>query len=365
MKNFKSFLEFNKAKKEDLINHIKMLKTKLGKKIVIPAHHYQNPDIIQFADFVGDSYKLAVESRKSTADFIVFCGVKFMAEGAKILSRNNQKIIIPNPHAGCPLADMADITLVKKAFDKIKDQSNNEIVPVVYINSYADLKSFCGNNGGSVCTSSNAGKIINFYLSQNKSILFFPDFYLGKNTANNMNIDEKYIVKIKKDLALETQGNISEAKIFLWDGFCPIHHHFTIHDIKNVKRHYSDIKIIVHPECREDVVNTADISGSTEIIYNTIKNSEKGSIWGIGTETTFVERIAHENRDKTILPIRTSACKNMTMTTLPYLAASLQSISNYLDNKNNPLKYEIIVENEYLESAKISLQKMIDIVENK
>lgn len=363
MKNFKSFLEFNKAKKEDLIEHINMLKKKLGKKIVIPAHHYQNPSIIQFADFIGDSYKLAIESRKTTADFIVFCGVKFMAEGARILSNKNQKIIIPNPHAGCPLADMADINLVKKAFEKIKNQTKNEIVPVVYINSYADLKSFCGKNGGSVCTSSNAGKIINYYLSQNKSILFFPDYYLGKNTANNINIDEKYIVKIKKNLTLETTGNISNAKIFLWDGFCPVHQHFTINDIKNLKRNYPNIKIIVHPECREDVVNEADLSGSTEKIYKTIKESEKGSIWGIGTETTFVERIALENKDKTILPLRTSACKNMTMTTLPYLASSLQSVSNFLDNKNNTLKYEVNVENEYLENAKISLQKMIDIVE--
>lgn len=363
MKNFKSYLEFNKAKKEDLIDHITMLKKKLGKKIVIPAHHYQNPDIIRFADFVGDSYKLAIESRKTTADFIVFCGVRFMAEGARILTKNNQKIIIPNPHAGCPLADMADINLVKKAFEKIKNQSKNEIVPVVYINSYADLKSFCGENGGSVCTSSNAGEILNYYLNQNKSILMFPDYYLGKNTVNNIGINEKYIVKIKKNLAFETHGNISEAKIFLWDGFCPIHHHFTITDMKNLKIHYPNIKIIVHPECREDIVNAADITGSTEKIYNTIKNSEKGSIWGIGTETTFVERIAAENKDKTILPLRTSACRNMTMTTLPYLASSLQSISNYLDNKNNSLKYEVNVADEYCENAKISLQKMIDIVE--
>lgn len=364
MQNFKSFQELNKFKKEELVDYIKSLKQELGKKAVIAAHHYQNPDIIKFADFIGDSYKLAVESNKTDADFIIFCGVLFMAEGARILSNKEQKILIPNPHAGCPLADMADLNMVKKAYNKIKNEINNEIAPVVYINSYADLKSFCGENGGSVCTSSNAEKIINYYLNLNKSILFFPDFYLGKNTANKIGIKKESITLIKKNLSFETTGNIKETKIFLWDGFCPIHYNFNISDIINLRKNYPEIKIIVHPECKEDIVNEADIFGSTEKIYNTIKNSEKGSIWGVGTETTFVERIAMENKDKTILPLKTSACKNMVMTTLPYLASSLQSIKYFLNNKNKSLKYEVNVEKTYKGNAKISLQKMIDIVEN-
>ena len=355
MENFRSFQELNKLKKEELIEIIKNLKQKLDKKIVIAAHHYQNPEIIQFADFIGDSYKLAVESSRTNAEFIVFCGVLFMAEGARILS---------NPHAGCPLADMADLNMVKKAYDKIKNEINNEITPVVYINSYADLKSFCGEYGGSVCTSSNAEKIINFFLQQNKAILFFPDYYLGKNTVNKMGIKDDFIAVIKKNLSLETTGNIKKAKVFLWDGFCPIHYNFIISDIINLRKSYPEIKIIVHPECREEIVNKSDFFGSTEKIYNIIKNSNKGSIWGIGTETTFVERIALENKDKTILPLKTSACKNMVMTTLPYLASSLQSILSFLENKNNQLEYEVNVDKEYQENAKISLQKMINIVEN-
>jgi quinolinate synthase len=364
MKNFKSFQELNKYNKEELIDYIKNIKQKLSKNIVIAAHHYQNPDIIQFADFVGDSYKLAIEANNADTDFIVFCGVLFMAEGARILANKNQKIIIPNPHAGCPLADMADLNMVKKAFNKIQNEINKNIAPVVYINSYADLKSFCGEKDGSVCTSSNAGKIINFYLNQDKSILFFPDYYLGKNTANQSGIKEENITVIKKNLSLETTGNIKESKVFLWDGFCPVHHNFIKSDIINLRKNYPMIKIIVHPECREDIVNESDIVGSTEKIFNTIKNSEKGSIWGVGTETTFVERIAVENRDKTILPLKTSACKNMVMTTLPYLASSLQSILYFKENKNKTLRYEVNVDKAYQDYAKKSLNKMIDIVEN-
>lgn len=352
-----------KMNKTDLIDFIKESKNKLRDKIIIPVHHYQSSDIVQFADIIGDSYKLSVESGKSNASFIVFCGVMFMAEGASILAKNNQKILIPNPHAGCPLADMADLMMVKKALEKLKKEVKNDIIPVVYINSYADLKSFCGKNNGSVCTSSNAEKIINYYLKQGKSVMFFPDYYLGINTANKMNINDKEIAKLKKNLHIETTGNIHDAKIILWDGFCPIHQNFSAGDISNLRKNYPNIKIIVHPECKEEVVKESDLSGSTEKIYQTIKNSEKGSIWGIGTETTFVERIANENKDKTILPLKTSVCKNMSMITLQNLAISLESISDFLKNKKNSLKYEVRVNDEYREYSKIALQKMIEIVE--
>src|SRR4030042_2300457 len=189
-----------KMDKPKLIDLIKESKNKLRDKIIIPVHHYQSSDIVQFGDIIGDSYKLSVESSKSNASFIIFCGVMFMAEGASILAKKNQKVLIPNPHAGCPLADMADLMMVKKAFEKIKKEVKNEVVPVVYINSYADLKSFCGENEGSVCTSSNAEKIISYYLKQNKSVLFFPDYYLGINTANKLTINEKDIAKLKKNL---------------------------------------------------------------------------------------------------------------------------------------------------------------------
>lgn len=354
-----------KMDKLELIDFIKESKKKLKDEIIISVHHYQSSDITQFADILGDSYKLSVESSKSNASFIIFCGVMFMAEGASILAKNNQKVLIPNPHAGCPLADMADLILVKKALDKLKKEVKNDVVPVVYINSYADLKSFSGKNHGSVCTSSNAEKIIDYYLKEGKSVLFFPDYYLGINTSNKLNINENEIAKIKKNLHIETAGSIHDAKIILWDGFCPIHQNFNTTDISNLRNNYPGIKIIVHPECKPEVVKESDFTGSTEKIYQAIKNAEKGSIWGIGTETTFVERIANENKDKTILPLKTSACKNMTMTTLQNLAASLDSINEFIKNKKNSLKYEVRVNDDYREFAKTALQKMIEIAEKK
>jgi len=348
--------------KEKLINKIKEIKKDLGKRIVIPAHHYQSPDIVQFGDFIGDSYKLAVECSKTDADYIVFCGVLFMAEGASILSRDNQKVLLPERSAGCPMADMAAIEFVEKAYEKIKKEVKRDIAPVVYMNSYADLKSFCGIHGGSVCTSSNADKIFEYYFKQDKAILFFPDYYLGRNTANTMGIDEKYIVKIKKDSSFKSTGDITEAKVLLWDGYCPIHQRFTVGDIKYLREKYPGIKIIVHPESAVEVVNEADMSGSTEKIFRLIKESPSGSKWGIGTESTFVNRLADDYPDKLIVPLRESKCKNMLKITLEALNNSLQSILDYQKGKGK-LITEIRVAEEYKTGAKKALQKMIEIVE--
>ncbi|MCK4798640.1 MAG: quinolinate synthase NadA [Spirochaetes bacterium] len=355
----KKYLGMNK---EELINHINRLKNKLGDKIVIPAHHYQAIEIVKFGDFIGDSYKLAVECSKSSAEFIVFCGVLFMAEGASILAKANQKVLLPEPTAGCPMADMADLQLVEEAYKLISKETKKEIVPVVYMNSYVDLKSFCGEKGGAVCTSSNAEKILDYFFKQDKAILFLPDYYLGRNTADSMNIEEKNIVKIKKDLDFETVGSLNEAKIFLWDGFCPIHLRFTSDDVKFLRQKYPDIKIIVHPESREEVVKNSDLSGSTEKINKLINESSSGSIWGVGTETTFVNRLAIENPDKIIMPLRESVCKNMTKITLPHLASSLESINEYIEGKNK-LRFEISVDDKYKNKAKQALKKMIEIVE--
>lgn len=348
--------------KIELIEKIKNLKKELGNRLVIPTHHYQARDIVKLGDFVGDSYKLAVECSKTNADFIVFCGVLFMAEGAKILSKPNQKVLLPEPTAGCPMADMASIELVEKSYRLISEKCNRAVVPVVYINSYADLKSFCGEKAGAVCTSSNAPMIIDYYLKKDKAVLFFPDYYLGINTVRSMNIDNQYIVKVKRNMSFDSSHDAKYAKIFLWDGFCPIHQRFTEGDIKYLKSKYPNIKIIVHPECKEEVVNKADITGSTEKIYNMIKDSPSGSVWGVGTETTFVERLALDYPDKTIVPLRESKCVNMVKINLTNLASSLDSIIDYINGKGK-LKYEIMVDEKYKENAKKALKKMIEIVE--
>ena len=347
---------------KELVDYIYNLKNKLKDRVIIPVHHYQSKEIVQFADFVGDSYKLAVECSKVNAEFILFCGVLFMAEGASLLAKQNQKILIPEAMAGCPMADMVDINLVEKAYQIIGKNCTKEIVPIVYMNSYADLKSFCGVKNGTVCTSSNAAKIFDYYLKKDKIILFFPDYYLGKNTAKGIKIDEKYIVKINRDLSFETKADVSKTKIFLWDGYCPIHQRFTSGDISCLREKYPDIKIIVHPECTEKVVEKSDISGSTEMIYKLIKDSSPNSVWGVGTETVFVNRLATDFKDKVIIPLRDSVCKNMAKITLKSLALSFQSIDNYI-NKRGKLKYEITTKDKYKINAKKSLEKMIEIIE--
>ncbi|HPP04035.1 MAG TPA: quinolinate synthase NadA [Spirochaetota bacterium] len=346
--------------RETIIDNIIKLKEKLKESVIIPVHHYQNYDIVKLGDFIGDSYKLAVESSKTDKEFIVFCGVKFMAEGTKILAKSFQKVLIPDIMAGCPMASMIDYNIAEKIFNILQQDCKREISPVVYMNSYADMKAFCGKNGGSVCTSSNAEKIIKYYLENNKSIFFFPDYNLGINTVNKLGIPKENIVKVKRDLSIE--GDVKNALLFLWDGFCIVHKNFKTTDILELRKRYEGIKIIVHPECDEDVVNLADYSGSTEKIYKTIKEAPSGSIWGIGTETVFVDRLQKEFPDKKILPLRESKCVNMEKITLNKLYDSLLSILSYKESKTT-LKYEIPEIVEYKEDAKIALQKMIEIVE--
>jgi quinolinate synthase len=345
--------------REELIENITKLKNELKDQIVIPAHHYQDYDIVKFGDFIGDSYKLAVECSKVKNKFIIFCGVLFMAETARILCSNEQIVLIPDKLAGCPMACMADMDTISKTYNHLTELSSKPIAPVVYMNSYADLKSFCGEHNGSVCTSSNAAKILDYYFGKGQPILFFPDYYLGINTAKSMGIKDEEIIKVKRNLNNDINGDIKNAKIFLWDGYCPVHKKFSQSDIIHLKEKYPSIKIIVHPECSEEVANSADMTGSTEKIYKVVKDSPTGSIWGIGTETTFVDRIAKENPDKTIIAIRESKCVNMVKITLQKLYDTLKAVKNF--DKKISSKYEVTVDETFKENAKKSLQKMIEI----
>ncbi len=350
---------FSNMTDEQYIEYIRRQKKEFGKSLIILAHHYQNSEIVKLGDVVGDSYKLAVEGNRSEAEFIVFCGVRFMAEGAKILANPNQKVLIPDITAGCPMADMINIDLAQKAYDVLSERSDKKIRPVVYINSYADIKHFCGTLDGSVCASSNAKKIVEYYLNKGESVFFFPDYNLGVNTATLLNIDNE-TASINKNLQIK--GDVSNSKMILWDGYCHVHKTFTVSDIENLKRRYDNIKILVHPECSKATAELSDIIGSTEQIYEAVKNAESGSIMGIGTEGSFVERLSKEFPDKTILHLRDSRCPNMLKLTLKKLAHSIQSI---IDNQNagTPYKFEIPEIALYKEGAKKTLNKMIEIVE--
>jgi quinolinate synthase len=340
---------------------IRKMKQELGTSLVIPAHHYEMDEIVELADFLGDSYKLAKDCSKTEAEYIVFGGVSFMAEGAALLAKDHQKVLLPDRTAGCPMADMIDAKRAGTAYDEISKRCDREIIPMVYMNSYADMKAFCGARGGAVCTSSNSVKIVKHYLDAGKSVFFAPDYNLGVNTANALGIKKEELVTVKRDFTLEG-GDPATAKMFLWDGFCYVHTQFTTGDVARLRKQYPDIQIIVHPECDASLVNIADYSGSTAMIYNTVRDAPPGTTWGIGTEYRFVDRMAKAFKDKTIVPLRESICRDMSKITLDKLAASIRSVSKSVRGEESVLDC-VTVPGEYQKDARLALQRMIDIVE--
>lgn len=354
-------MNFKEMNKQELIDYIASIKAKYAGKIAIPAHHYENSDLVKLSDVVGDSYKLAVDCAKLSAEFVVFCGVRFMAEGSAVLAAKGQRVIHPESSAGCPMADMISEDSALEAYGKISKLTDKPIAPVVYMNSYVDMKAFCGERGGAVCTSSNAKKIVKSYLDQGKSVFFSPDHNLGINTARELGLTDDEICLIKRDYSLE--GNPATAKIFLWDGNCHVHVRFSVEDVEAIRKEYPGIKVIVHPECIEAVVNASDISGSTQKIFNEVTDSSDAVKWAIGTEINFVQRLADDNPHKTIVPLKVSLCHNMAKITLENLAESLAAIDAYYVN-GAELKNEVVVSAEYRENAKKALKKMIEIVES-
>ncbi|HPR38895.1 MAG TPA: quinolinate synthase NadA [Spirochaetota bacterium] len=347
---------------QQLIDYIKDAKKRFGSRLVIPAHHYIRSELVQLADFTGDSYKLAVDVSRTDAEFIVFCGVRFMAESASILAKPGQHILLPDMDAGCPMADMIDEKTAEAAVDKISGVCSREIAPLVYMNSYADSKSFCGRKGGAVCTSSNAEKLVRYYLEKNKSIFFFPDYHLGRNVAEKLGIDRSLMVRVGRDLSLEDGKDLKNARMFLWDGYCPVHQEFNTDDVKSARENYPDAKIIVHPESKHEVVELIDMAGSTQYIYNTIEKSPDNSSWIIGTEATFVNRIAGEFSSMMITPLKDSPCLDMLKISLLNTAETIRSIDSFLEGSGKLIN-EITVDEKLKANAKTALNRMIDIVE--
>ena len=342
------------------IEKIKELKIKLGSRVLIPAHHYQSPKVVTMADFVGDSYKLAVDCSKKKSEFILFCGVRFMAEGAEILANSDQKILLPDLTAGCPLADHINGEQMENVVNGITYRTKEKITPIVYMNSSSEVKEICGKFNGSVCTSSNARKIVEFYFNQGKSVFFAPDYNLGINTARELGLAENAIIKVREDGFFSSDNLAESLKIFIWDGNCHVHKRFLMSDVEDFRSKYNNGKIIVHPECDEEIVSVADISGSTAKIYNEIKDSPAGSIWGVGTEFHFVERIAQEFPNKIIVPIRNSVCMNMAKINLENLYETLNNIDQFIAGKAE-LKNQIKIDENKKVNARKSLEKMIEI----
>lgn len=345
---------------ELLKSKILEIKDKLKENLIIAAHHYQSEQIIDLADFVGDSYMLAKKASSTIKKNIVLCGVRFMAETAKILANEDQRVFIPDYNSLCPLAEKVKLEDLENIFYFLKNKKNLDVVIITYVNSYVDIKSFTGKNGGSCCTSSNAEKIIKYYLDKKKKIIFVPDFYLGSNTAIKMKNVRTKSIFLRDEMNLKEEENYDDIDIFLWNGFCPVHQLYSEEDILNLRKNYPQIKIVVHPESKVEVVSLADFSGSTEYIYNLIKRSESGSVWAVGTESTFVNRLQKENPDKKIFSVKESYCKNMQKINLDNLYNLLLKIKEEKVDSN-----EIIINKSELKYSLISLKNMIDIVEGK
>jgi quinolinate synthase len=344
----------------DLISRIRDHKERLGEKLVILGHHYQRKEIVYQSDFIGDSFKLCKQAaQQDKAEYIVFCGVHFMAESAKILAQPHQRVFLPNMNAGCPMADMAPLNTVTQAWAemaKILGDMNETVMPITYMNSDARIKAFTGMNGGTVCTSSNAHKAFDWALKQREKVFFFPDEWLGRNTAQNMGFPEDEVVIWKwrggDPLGGNTPDQIKKAKVIVWKGFCHVHTHFAESMIDQVRKKHPDVKVVVHPECPLETTAKTDAMGSTEFICNFVNEAPAGSTIAIGTELNLVERLALEYPDKNIIPISPSLCHNMIKINLENLCETLDKLGYH---------NEIFVPDQIANYAKQALDRMLTI----
>ncbi len=342
--------------KEPVLDKITEIKKTYGKDLIILTHHYQRPEIVSIGDERGDSYVLCKKAYESDAEYIVFCGVRFMAESAEILRKENQKVYHPDPFSGCPMADMADVEDVLNAFNQLNDVwGKDSFVPVVYMNSSADVKSLAGKFGGIICTSSNAEKIISYVLSKGKKVFFIPDEFLGVNTFNRLKISESYLGYW--DYSIDFGGNIPDElrgkRYIVWKGYCHVHTFFTPEHIRVARERYKDCKIVVHPECKPEVVNLADAAGSTEFIVKYVENAPSGSTVIIGTELNLIRRLSDTHKDKRILELARSMCPNMFKITLSKLLNTL----TYFPEQNR-----VIVSEEVKGYSRLALRRMLDII---
>jgi len=348
---------------EDCDNRILQAKQLLGERVVILGHHYQRDEVFKHADFSGDSLKLSREAANSKAEFIVFCGVHFMAEVADIISRPDQVAILPDLSAGCAMADMADLDQVERAWRELNSvlDADESITPVTYINSAANLKSFCGKHGGIVCTSTNAQKILDWSFERREKVLFFPDQHLGRNTGYKMGIPLEEMVIWDYDLPMGglTPEQIRQARMILWKGFCSVHQMFKPEQIENFRRDVPQGKVISHPEASFEVCQMSDYVGSTEYIIKTISEAPQGSQWLVGTELNLVNRLHQSMADqgKTVQFMSPMVCMCSTM-----FRIDPQHLAWVLENlvEGNIVNQVSVAEN-VANNARTAIQRMLDI----
>ena len=344
---------------EEMEARIREIKEKFGSRLFIPGHHYQKDEVIQFADARGDSLKLAqICAEMEDAEYIAFCGVHFMAETADMLTRPNQKVILPDMRAGCSMADMADIDQTEKGWEKMQEIWGDTILPLTYVNSTAAIKGFVGKHGGACVTSGNVKKMLTWAFEQKERILFLPDQHLGRNTAYDLGIPlEQMAVYAPLTQTFEYEGEWEDVKVILWKGHCSVHEKFNIQHVQNLRKNNPDMNIIVHPECTFDVVQAADYAGSTNYIIKTIEAAPAGSKWAIGTEMNLVNRIIDENPDKEIVSLNPFMCPCLTMNRidLPHLLWSLEKL------EEGEVVNQITVPEEITKYAVLSLERMLEL----
>ncbi|MDC1174090.1 quinolinate synthase NadA [Bacteriovoracaceae bacterium] len=349
----------NELSDEQVLVELHKIKEELKDKVVVLGHHYQQDDVIQFADHTGDSLQLARDASKLDKPYIMFCGVHFMAETADILTKDDQQVILPDLRAGCSMADMANRDDIDQAWEYMLSSTSEKIIPITYINCAATLKSFVGDNGGSICTSSNAKEIISWAFKEGEKLLFFPDQHLGRNTCFDMGIslDEMVVYNPNMYRGGLTPEQINKAKVILWYGYCSVHQGFTASQVEDLKKNRPDVKVIVHPECNFETVQAAHDSGSTSYISNKIDASPAGSKWAVGTEINLVNRLAQKYPDKEIFSLSPYQCLCTTMYRVRprWLLASFKAIK-----ENKPINI-IKVDKKTAQSSKVALERMLSI----
>lgn len=367
--------EYLDLETKELERRIRAVKDALGKRVLILGHHYQKDEVIRFADYRGDSLKLSqLAAREREAEYIVFCGVHFMAETADILTTAEQKVLLPDLAAGCSMADMADIEAVEACWDILRGKyPDQEIIPITYVNSTAEIKAFCGRKGGMTCTSSNARSVFDKAMGENQIILFLPDEHLGRNTGLECGIKAEEIFLWQREMreTYEQSGEERDGlrdeqseqrerlpehapRLILWNGFCSVHQRFTVEQVERARANYPEIKVIVHPECRHEVVAASDLHGSTEFIINTVTNAPAGSSWAVGTEINLVHRLAQENPDKKIICLNETVCLCTSMNRIhqPHLLWTLENLAQ------GKVVNQISVPADIAAEAKLALERM-------
>ncbi|MEJ5867408.1 quinolinate synthase NadA [Pseudokineococcus sp. 5B2Z-1] len=359
--------EYRRAPVAELEERIAAAKAELGERLVVLGHYYQRDEVVQFADFVGDSYQLAQQATTTSADHVVFCGVHFMAETADLLTSPEQSVVLPNLAAGCSMADMADLDSVTACWEQLEAVYGTEpdaegrvpVVPVTYMNSSAALKAFCGDHGGIVCTSSNAAAVLAWAFERGQRVLFFPDQHLGRNTGSAMGVplERMPLWDPRKPLGGNDADALLDARVLLWRGWCSVHQRFTTAQVDAARAADPAVRVVVHPECPKEVVDAADEAGSTQYIERVVREAPPGTSFAIGTEINMVKRLAAQHPDLTIACLDPVICPCSTMYRIHpgYLAWVLEALVR------GEVLNQVRVDDAVAASARVALQRMLEV----